>query len=129
MKGKKLGIYIGVAILVILLSFVVNYGFSGIEKTSIQNTAFVFTILAEILFFVAIYLITKEGQNTFSRAAISSLSVIYMIIAFVINTIMQGQFNQVRALATTNVIVLMVYLIIAAIVYLAKKEETDGTTK
>lgn len=129
MKGKKLGIYSAIAVLVILLSFVINYGFSDIEKTSIQNTAFVFTIVAETLFFVAIYFITREGQNTFSRAGIASLSVIYIIVALLLNTVMQGQFNQVRSLVTTNIMVLMIYLVIALVVYLAKKEDKDGTTK
>lgn len=123
MKDNKLKIYTVFSVLIVVLSFVIYYGFSNAEKTSIQNTAFIFTIISEVIFFTIIYLITRPKETTFSRAGISIISVIYFIISLILNVLMKNAFETVRALITTNVIILILYIAIILIIYLFKKEK------
>ena len=123
MKDNKIKIYTAFSILIVVLSFVIYYGFSDTEKTAIQNTAFIFTIISEILFFTIIYLVTRQKENTFSRAGISIISVIYFIVSLILNVIMKTTFETVRALVTTNLIILILYIAIILIIYLFKKEK------
>ena len=123
MKGKKLIIYTSISVLIILLSFVMYFGFSDAEKTNIQNIGFIFTIITEVVFFGTIYLITRNSENTFSRAGIASISVIYLIISLILNIFAKTAFETERALITINIIILIVYLAIALITQLFKKEK------
>ena len=123
MKGKKLIIYTSISVLIILLSFVMYFGFSDAEKTNIQNIGFIFTIITEVVFFGTIYLITRNSENTFSRAGIASISVIYLIISLILNIFAKTAFETERALITTNIIILILYLAIALITQLFKKEK------
>lgn len=123
MKGKKLIIYTSISVLIILLSFVMYFGFSDAEKTNIQNIGFTFTIITEVVFFGTIYLITRNSENTFSRAGIASISVIYLIISLILNIFAKTAFETERALITTNIIILILYLAIALITQLFKKEK------
>ena len=123
MKGKKLMIYTSISVLIILLSFVMYFGFSDAEKTNIQNIGFTFTIITEVVFFGTIYLITRNSENTFSRAGIASISVIYLIISLILNIFAKTAFETERALITTNIIILILYLAIALITQLFKKEK------
>lgn len=123
MKGKKLIIYTSISVLIILVSFVMYFGFSDAEKTNIQNIGFTFTIITEVVFFGTIYLITRNSENTFSRAGIASISVIYLIISLILNIFAKTAFETERALITTNIIILILYLAIALITQLFKKEK------
>lgn len=123
MKGKKLIIYTSISALIILLSFVMYFGFSDAEKTNIQNIGFTFTIITEVVFFGTIYLITRNSENTFSRAGIASISVIYLIISLILNIFAITAFETERALITTNIIILILYLAIVLITQLFKKEK------
>ena len=123
MKGKKLIIYTSISVLIILVSFVMYFGFSDAEKTNIQNIGFTFTIITEVVFFGTIYLITRNSENTFSRAGIASISVIYLIISLILNIFAKTAFETERALITTNIIILILYLAIALITQLLKKEK------
>lgn len=122
MKGKKLTIYIGFAILMVVLSFVIYFGFSNVEKTTLQNIAFSFTIISELVFFIMIYLATRENNNTFSKSGIISASVIYILLGVILNIFAQSIFSTVRMLVTSNVILLILYVGTILLIYLAKKE-------
>ncbi len=123
MKGKKLIIYTIVAMLIILASFVIYFGFSIVEKTNIQNVAFTFTIITEIIFFGAIYLTTRKEENTFSKSGVISASFIYLIVSLILNIILKGVFSVVRTLITTNIIVIILYIVLVLVIYLFKKEQ------
>lgn len=122
MKGKKLTIYIGFAILMVVLSFVTYFGFSNVEKTTLQNTAFGFTIISELVFFIMIYFATKENNNTFSKSGIISASIIYILLELILNIFVKSIFSAVRMLVTTNIILLILYVGTILLIYLAKKE-------
>jgi len=123
MKGKKLVIYICFSILIILLSFVIYYGFSDVEKTNIQNVAFIFTIISEVLFFSMIYGVTRKEANTFIKAGISSVSIIYLIISLILNILIKIGIETVRVLVVSNIILLILYIAMVAAIYLFKKEK------
>lgn len=123
MKGKKLIIYTCFSVLIVLLSFVIYYGFSDVEKTEIQNTAFAFTVIAEVIFFGMTYVLTREEVNAFTRAGIGSISVIYLLVSLILNILIKAVFQTVRTLIVTNVIVLIIYIAIILTIYLFKKEK------
>lgn len=122
MKGKKLLIYIGFALLMIILSFWIYYGFSEGKKTEIQNVGFSFIILAESVFFTMIYFSTNEKNGTFLKAGIISSSLIYMIITLVLNVFLKGMFEKTRILFTINIVMLLLYIGVILLTFLVKKE-------
>ena len=122
MKGKKLPIYIGFSVLMVVLSFVIYYGFSNVEKTSMQNVAFGFVVMAEVVFFGMIYVSSNEKHTTFLKAGIISASSIYMLASLVLNLILKAMFTQVRILVTLNIIFLVLYIGIILLLFLVKKE-------
>lgn len=122
MKGKKLFIYIGFTLLMIILSFGIYYGFSEVKKTDIQNIGFSFTILAESIFFTMIYFSTNEKNSTFLKAGIVSSSSIYIILAFILNVLLKGMFEKARILFTMNIVLLLLYVGVILLTFLVKKE-------
>lgn len=122
MTGKKRVVYVSLSILIIVLSFVVYFGFSKIDKTYMENIAFGAFILTELIFFTMIYLVSKKETSLFVRAGNTSVSVIYLISSLIINVFLQSFFELANTLITTNVVLLIFYLAIVLLIYLFKKE-------
>lgn len=122
MKGKKLLIYICLTLLVIVLSFVSYLGFSNTEKTSMQNLAFGFIIIVELIFFAMIYTITDEKSTTFLRVGVISTSSIYLLITLILNIFLYSMFTTIRALISINIIALIIFIGVILIIFLLKKE-------
>lgn len=122
MKGKKLYIYICFTVLIILLSFVIYYGFSEVEKTNMQNISFSFIILAEVIFFSMIYFSTNEKNSIFQNAGLISSSSIYIIITLIVNIFLKVIFPTTRILCTVNIIMLLIYIGIIMLIFLVKEE-------
>ncbi len=123
MKGKKLAIYICFSLLIIALSFVIYYGFSDVQKTYIQNVGFSSIIISEIIFFTMIYVVTRENNNIFVKSGVISVSGIYILTMLLLNTVLKAMFATARILITTNIILLILYVGIILLIYLAKKEK------
>ena len=122
MKGKKLAIYISFALLIIVLSFVIYYGFTDAQKTDMQNVAFSFIIISEIIFFSMIYFVTRDKNNTFLKSGVISTSAVYIVALFILNIFLKTIFSTVRILVATNIILLILYIGVVLLIYLAKKE-------
>lgn len=122
MKDKKSTIYKCFVLLVILLSFVIYYGFSDVAKTAIQNVSFAFIIITEIIFFGVIYFVCKQKNRLFLKSGVISVSSIYLLVNLILNIFLKTIFSKVRILIVINVILLIFYIGIILLINLAEKE-------
>lgn len=121
-KNKK--IILTIALLIIIaLSFLIFFGVGRNEKNNIETASFIFIILDELITYGIILWTTSKKNNAFSVAGLISITVIYLIISLIFNSLLIGIFNSLKNSLIFNFSAILVYLLIVTIIFLFKKEE------
>ena len=121
-KNKK--IILTIALLIIVaLSFLLFFGIGENKKSDIQIASFIFIVLDELITYGIILGTTNKKNNAFSISGLVSITVIYLIISLIFNGLLIGIFNSLRNILVFNFSAILIYALIIAVIFLAKKEE------
>ena len=120
-EKKKIITTVGLAIL-LAFSFLMFFGIDTDKKTGIEISAFIFTLVDEIILFGTILFLGNKKLNTFAISGIVSSIFIYLLVSLIFNVVLNSVFSTVRGILVFNFGVLLLYLLIVTIVFLFKKE-------
>lgn len=124
MKDKKNIILCISLIIVIAFSMLLFFGMGELEKTGIQISAFIFTILTEVIVFGNVMILTSNKKlNTFLIAGLSSTTFLYAVASLLFNVLLSGVFTTLRGILVFNFSLLLIYLFTSSIILLFKKED------
>ena len=98
---KKIITSVGLVIL-LAFSFLMFFGIDTDKKTGIEISAFIFTIVDEIIIFGTILFLGNKKLNTFAKSGIASSTFIYLLISLAFNVILKSVFSTVRGILVFN---------------------------
>ena len=110
-------------VIVLAFSFLMCFGISTAEKTSVEISAFIFILITEFIVYGCTFLLTSKKLNTFMIAGISSITFLYAICSALFNILLIGIFNSIRGILIFNFSILLIYAFIIVLLFLFKREE------
>ena len=110
-------------VIVLAFSFLIFFGISTAEKTSVEISAFIFILITEFIVYGCTFLLTSKKLNTFMIAGISSITFLYAICSALFNILLIGIFNSIRGILIFNFSILLIYAFIIVLLFLFKSEE------
>lgn len=121
-NNKKIITLVGLVI-VLAFSFLIFFGINTESKSGVEISAFIFTLVTELIIFGSVIALTSKKLNTFLVAGLSSLTVIYSICSLLFNVLLVSVFTTTRSILIFNFSLLLVFAFITTVVFLFKKEQ------
>ena len=120
-NNKKLTVFIGLLIL-LAYSFLMFFGIDTGVKSKVELSAFVFTIVDELILFGIILFLGNKKHNTYVKLGLTSITFIYLLCSLLLNIVFNNIFSTLRGILVTNFGLLLIYLLIIVIIFSFKKE-------
>ena len=95
------------------------FGLGDQDKTDMELVSFGFLMFAELVVYLSILILGMVNSRNLSGADVISLSILYLISNIIINYFML--FEEMRTLIVFNVLAILIYLLLFAVVLLMKK--------
>lgn len=107
-------------VIAVAITCLVFFGLGDEDKTDMQLVSFGFLLFAELVVYLSVLLPGVLGNKKLSGADVISLGILYAIAVVFLNYFVN--FVEMRPLVIYNIIAILLYLLLFAVVLMGKKK-------